>query len=99
MPLSTRRNFKLLGIVLIALGTITVIYAAFFMQSFQYRVELYDGDQPVNVTGTTQFQKLVVGFVGGAMIFLGYRSFRYIPPAEREKEQISELDLYGNDES
>lgn len=99
MPLSTRRNFKLLGIVLIALGTLTVIYAAFFMQSFQYRVELYDGDQPVNVTGTTQFQKLVVGFVGGTMIFLGYRSFRYIPPAEREKEQISELDLYGNDES
>ena len=71
MPLSTRRNFKLLAIVLITLGIITIVYTAFFMQAFQYRVELYEGDQPVNVTGTTQFQKLVVGFVGGAMIFLG----------------------------
>jgi hypothetical protein len=69
------------------------------MQASQYNIELYQGDQPVTVSGTTPFQKLVVGFVGGAMIFLGYRSYRFIPPAEREKEQVSELDLYDNDES
>ena len=98
MPLSTRRNFKVLGIALVILGSIIAVYAVFFMQSFQYHVQVDNGgSQPQDVTGNTPFQKLVVAFVGGAMVFLGYRSFVYIPPAEREKEQVSELDLYGDE--
>ena len=98
MPLSTRRNFKLLGVALVILGAITIVYAAFFIQAFQYHVQVDNGgSQPTDVTGNTPFQKLVVAFIGGAMVLLGYRSFRYIPQAEREKEQVSELDLYDEE--
>ena len=92
-PLSTRRTFKILGILLAVIGILVVVYAIFFLQSLQYKFQAGSESATTIITGETPFQKFVVGFVGALMIFLGYKSYEYIPLAEREKEQISELEL------
>ncbi len=99
MPISTRKNFKLLGVALLVLGILTVAYAALFMGSLSYNIEVGGMDsEPRVVSGQTPFQRLVVGFTGALMVFLGYKSYRYIPPSEREKEMISEFDLYREED-
>ena len=92
-PLSTRRTFKILGILSAVIGILVVVFAIFFLNALRYNIEVGADSDPQVVSGETPFQKLVVGFVGALMIFLGYKSYEYIPLAEREKEQISELEL------
>ena len=90
---STRKTFKILGILSAVIGVIVIIYAVFFVKTFSFHIQ--KGPDPAlgEVSGETPFQKLVVGFVGALMIFIGYKSYRYVPYAEREREQISELEL------
>jgi len=90
---STRKTFKILGILSAAIGVIVIIYAVFFVKNFPFHIQLGPDPALGEVSGETPFQKLVVGFVGALMIFIGYKSYRYIPYAEREREQISELEL------
>jgi len=92
-PLSTRRTFKILGILSAVIGILVVVFAIFFLNALRYNIEVGADSDPQVVSGETPFQKLVVGFVGALLIFLGYKSYKFIPYAEREKEQISELEL------
>ena len=91
--LSTRKTFKILGILSAIIGVIVIIYAIFFVQTFSFHIQAGPDPALGEVSGETPFQKLVVGFVGALMIFIGYKSYKYIPYAEREREQISELEL------
>lgn len=92
-PLSPqRKRLRILGITLATLGIIAIIYGIFIMTALPYRIQ--NGPEELGVaTGQTPFQKLVVAAVGFGSIYLGYRVFRYIPVAERERENVSELDL------
>ena len=68
------------------------------MQEYSYRIQ--QGPEELGVaTGSTPFQKLGVAVLGIAIVYLGYRTFSYIPPSEREREQVSELDLEKEEDS
>lgn len=90
-----RKQLRVLGIILAIVG-IAVIAFATTMQEYSYRIQ--QGPEELGVaTGETPFQKLGVAVLGIAVVYLGYRVFSYIPPSERESEQISELDLEKED--
>jgi hypothetical protein len=75
-------------------GGLTIIYAAFYVDTFSYNIAVGGLDsEPNYVRGQTPYQKLVIGFIGLIIIYSGYRSYRFIPYAEREKELVSEMDL------
>lgn len=88
----SRKALGVLGITLAILGGVTVIYAAFVLQPaswyFQPDVEEFGFAE-----GETRFQQIGAGFFGAILIFLGYKTYRFIPPSEREREEVSELDL------
>ncbi len=86
---------RIVGIILAVAGIAVVAYAT-TMQEYSYRIQ--QGPEELGVaTGSTPFQKLGVATLGIAIIYTGYRVFRYIPPSEREREQVSELDLEKED--
>ncbi len=91
-PLSPKRKqLRVLGIILAIVGIVVIVFAT-TMQEYSYRIQ--NGPEELGVaTGQTPFQKLGVAVLGIAVAYLGYRVFRYIPPSEREREQVSELDL------
>ncbi len=86
----------MLGIILAIVGIAVIVYAT-TMQEYSYRIQ--NGPEELGVaTGSTPFQKLGVAVVGIGVIYLGYRTFTYIPPSEREREQVSELDIEKEEE-
>jgi uncharacterized membrane protein len=88
---------RVAGVIMAILG-IAVIAFATTMQEYSYRIQ--QGPEELGVaSGQTPFQKLGVAVLGIAVIYIGYRVFRYIPPSEREREQVSELDLENEDSS
>lgn len=88
-----RTTFKLLGIILAVAGIITVIYTVSYIENTTYAFQRMNEDQPITISGETPFQRYLIGFSGLMMILLGYRSFKFIPPAERESGKVSEYDL------
>lgn len=98
MKILSRTNFKLLGIIFLLAGIITVIYTIFYIQNSTFTIQTWEEDQPITLSGETPFQKYLIGFLGLMMILIGYRSFRYIPPDERERETVSEQDLFTEDD-
>ncbi len=98
MKILSRTNFKLLGIIFLLTGIITVIYTIFYIQNSTFTIQTWEEDQPIMLSGETPFQKYLIGFSGFMMILIGYRLFRYIPPDERERETVSEQDLFTEDD-
>ncbi len=92
-PLSSRKTFKALGIVLVILGVVTVLYGVLVVKPYSFHLQAGPDPALGEVFGETRYQQLIVAFVGCVMIFLGYRSYKFIPYAEREKEEVTELDL------
>lgn len=88
-----RTTFKLLGIILVAAGISTVIYTVSYIENTPYAFQRMDEDQPITISGETPFQRYLIGFSGLMLVLLGYRSFKYIPPAERDSGRVSEYDL------
>ena len=90
---SKRPMFKAAGIVLAILGVGTIAFALISEPSkFEFNIP----GQPVEfseVRGQTNFQRYGMGGFGVALIFIGFRSYRYVPPAERERDYVSEEDL------
>lgn len=91
---STKQQiFKIAGIAIILIG-VSVIYIAFTSESSTYRFNV--PGQPAEfsaVEGETNFQKWGMGLVGVILGYVGFRVFRYIPSAERERDYVSEEDL------
>jgi uncharacterized membrane protein len=88
---------RVLGIIVAVLGVVTVIYATFYMQPGSFRIQ--QGPEELGVAeGETRFTQLGVAVVGIGLIYLGYRVFKYIPPSERERELVTELDVEGDQE-
>ncbi len=88
-----RKTFRLLGIIVAILGAIIIIYAAFAMEAAYFRLQAGPDESLGVAEGETRFAQFAVGFVGVVMMFVGYRLFIYIPYSEREREQVSEMDL------
>ncbi|MFQ6135266.1 MAG: hypothetical protein ACE5KU_05570 [Nitrososphaerales archaeon] len=87
-----RKALRGLGITLAILGGITTIYAAFALGPASWRYQ--PGPEELGVAeGETRFQQIGVGFLGVVLIFIGYKTYRFIPYSEREREEVSELDL------
>ena len=89
----TRANFKVIGVFSMVIGVFVVIYAAFVLQSSTFEIEYWDSDQPMSHSGETPYQQYLVGLFGVIMIFLGFRSYRFIPYSERDMRNVSEYDL------
>jgi len=93
----TRTTFKVIGVILMIVGIFIVIYAAFILQSATFEIEYMESDQLMMRSGETPFQQYLIGLSGVVMIFLGYKSYRFIPYAERDIKHVSEFDLYTDE--
>jgi hypothetical protein len=94
LNLASRKFFKIIGLFLIISGIIIIGYASFILENSVFMVQRGGLDsEPQVVRGETSFQRITVGFVGALAMFIGYRMYKFIPYAEREKEMVSELDL------
>ncbi len=91
--LSPRRKvLRVIGITIAILGIVTIIYAAFVMEAAYYRIQ--PGPEELGVAeGETRYAQYTVGFVGIALLYTGYKVFKYIPYSEREREHVTEMDL------
>jgi|TARA_B100001971_G_scaffold37764_1_gene32760 hypothetical protein len=90
---SKRPIFKIAGIAIIIIG-IGVVANALTTESSTFRFNV--PGQPVEfseVSGETNFQRYGIGGLGLTLVYIGFRVFRYVPPAERERDYISEEDL------
>ncbi len=90
---SKRPIFKIAGIAIIVVG-IGLIALAITSESSTFRFNI--PGQPIEfseVSGETNFQRYGIGGLGIAISYIGFRVFRYIPPAERERDYVSEEDL------
>jgi hypothetical protein len=71
-----------LGVTLTILGGITLLYAVFEMQAIFW---IWDpGPGVEGMWGEDRLLQSVVGFVGVVLIFLGFKSYWFIPYSERE---------------
>lgn len=90
---SKRQIFKIAGIAIAIIGLV-VIYIAITSESSTYRFNI--PGRPVEfseVSGETNFQKWGIGLVGVILGYIGFRTFRYVPSAERERDYVSEEDI------
>ncbi len=90
---SKQQIFKIAGIAIVLIGVV-VIYTAITAESSTYSFNV--PGQPVEfsaVEGETNFQKWGIGLVGVVLGYVGFRVFRYVPSAERERDFVSEEDL------
>jgi hypothetical protein len=88
-----RKMLKVSGIALAIIGVVIIIFAAFGMGAESFRIQAGPDEALGVAEGDTRFQQFAVGFVGIGSLYLGYRVFKYIPYAEREREHVTELDL------
>ncbi len=93
LKIVSRFNFRLAGVILMIVGLSIVIYAAFYTDSSTYTIQSWDSDQPITTRGETPFQQYLIGLFGVLSVILGIRSFRFIPYAERDTQNVTELDL------
>ena len=92
-PKSKRPIFKIVGIAILVIG-IGVIALALASESST--VDFVIPGEPVELSRVvlqSDFQRYGIGFFGLVIIYLGFRVFRYIPVAERERDWVSEEDL------
>ncbi len=77
-----RKALRGLGVTLAILGGITVLYVVFVQQPIYW---YYDPGPGVEGTeGETRLYQSIVVIVGVVLIFLGYKTYRFIPYSERE---------------
>ncbi|MFC1753659.1 hypothetical protein ACFL96_09750 [Thermoproteota archaeon] len=90
---SKRQIFKIIGIAIAIIG-LAVIYIAVTSESSTYKFNVPNKPPEFSeVSGETNFQKWGIGLVGVILGYVGFRVFRYVPLAERERDYISEEDL------
>tara|TARA_B100001971_G_C17967147_1_gene420472 strand:+ start:61 stop:399 length:339 start_codon:yes stop_codon:yes gene_type:complete len=95
----SRSTYKLIGIVLAIFGVVVAMFGALIMEPGTYEVTYWSEEMGnyETETGTTPYQKYLVGGFGVALLFLGYRSYRFIPLAERDTQHVTEAELYGEE--
>jgi amino acid transporter len=92
--LSPRRKLlKVIGLAIIIGGIALAVFATFFMEAASFRIQAGPDEALGVAEGETRFAQFAAGFVGIVLVYVGYRVFRFIPYAEREREQVTELDL------
>lgn len=95
MPdLSPRRKaLKAIGISIVIIGGIIIVYALMMDPADYYFIIPGEPVELGEVRGSTRYFQLGVGFIGIVLMFVGYKTFRFIPYSEREREYISEENL------
>jgi|TARA_B100001971_G_scaffold10480_1_gene8488 hypothetical protein len=90
---SKRPIFKIAGIVVAIIGLGFVVFAV-ISESPEYGFNVPgQPEEFAYVSGENKFQRYGIGGFGVALIYIGFRLVRYIPPSERERDYVSEEDL------
>ena len=93
-PLSTRRKIlKVTGVTLTVIGVIALIFMLTMQPSNYYFLLKGQPIEEGEVRGSTRYYQAAVGVIGLALIYVGYRTYKFIPYSEREREYISEENL------